>query len=303
MPRAPARGGSPPLKLSLQILDLEVVVRTEDAHIEQTLEVLRQTAHHRLLPARSIDYEIVAVAGGFEIVEDGSLLATAPYPIDVLMVLDGHVYAPALAPYAGTPAVLLHGACVRIGGTRLLLVGDRDPRRTALLLQMLSDGAGVEGDWHVLLDVGLVTTVARTFRLAQETVDALPEAAALVAGRPFVRDALGRVIWSFDPAAVGFAWELDTGPVEAVVVVESNPGGRSRLESRPRYETAQEVVAAVAAIPGEYGEAVPVGPRLAAVSRLVDACSCWRLRLGDLAEASTLLRRAFEGIENASAHD
>jgi len=292
VPRAPARRGPPPLKLSLQILDLEVVVRTEDARIAQTLEVVRQTARHGFPPSRSIEYEIAAVDGGFEIAEDGTLLATAPYPIDVLMVLDGHIYAPALAPYVGTPAALLHGACVRVGGTRTLLVGDRDPRRAAFLLQLLSDGAAVEGDWHVLLDEGLVTTVARTFRLAQEAVDALPAAAALVAGRPFVRDALGRVIWSFDPATAGFDWQLDAEPIDAVVVVESNPGGRSRLEPRPRYETAQEVVAAVAAIPGEYGEAVPVGPRLAAVSRLVDACSCRRLRLGDLGEASRLLRKA-----------
>lgn len=299
MPRAPERGGPPPLKLSLQILDLEVVLRTEDARIARTLEVVRQTARHGFPAARSIDYEITAVDGGFEIAEDGSLLATAPYPIDVLMVVDGHVYAPALAPYVGTPAALLHGACVRVGGSRLLLVGDRDPRRAALLLKLLSDGAAVEGDWHVLLDEGLVTTVARTFRLAQEAVDALPEAAPLVAGRAFVRDALGRVIWSFDPAAAGFPWELDAGPVDAIVVVESNPGGRSRLEPRPRYETAQEVVTDVAAIPGEVGDAVPVGPRLAAVSRLVDACSCWRLRLGDLGEASS----ALFGIENASERD
>lgn len=293
MPRAPARGRPPPLTLTVQILDLEVVVRTEDARIAKTLDIVRQTARHRFPTARSIEYEITAVDGGFEITEEGSRLVTAPYPIDVLMVVDGHVYAPALAPYVGTPAALLYASCVRVGGTRLLLVGDRDPRRAALLLQLLTDGAAVEGDWHVLLDEGLVTTVARTFRLAQEAVDVLPGAAALVAGRPFVRDGLGRVIWSLDPAAAGFDWELDAEPVEAIVVVESNPGGRSRLEPRPRYETAQEVVAAVAAIPGEVGDAVPVGPRLAAVSRLVDACSCWRLRLGDLGEASRLLQKAF----------
>ena len=293
MPRATARGGPSPLKLSVRILDLEVVVRTEDPRIAKTLDIVRQTARHRFPAARSIEYEITAVDGGFEITEEGALLATAPYPIDVLMVVDGHVYAPALAPYVGAPAALLYATCARVGGTRLLLVGDRDARRAALLLQLLFDGAAVEGDWHVLLHEGLVTTVARAFRLAQESVDALPEAAALVAGRPFVRDGLGRVIWSFDPAAAGFEWELDSEPVDAIVVVESNPGGRSRLEPRPRYETAQEVVAAVAAIPGEYGETVPVGPRLAAVSQFVDACSCWRLRLGDLGEASGVLHEAF----------
>ena len=114
-----------------------------------------------------------------------------------------------------------------------------------------------------------------------------------------MQDALGRVVWSFDPAAAGFAWEIDAEPVHAVVVVESNPGGRSRLERRPRYETAQDVVAAIGTIPGERGGPGLVGPRVAAASRLVDACSCWRLRLGDLDEASTLLR----GIEHGSASD
>jgi hypothetical protein len=292
VPRAPARGGPAPLRLSFQILDLQVTVRAEHPGVAETLRMLEQSAHHRFAPARSVEYVVAAGGEGFDVREDGSLIATVPYPIDVLMLLDGHVYAPALAPHAGGAAALLHGACVRVGGTRALLVGERDARWSALLVKLLLDGAAVEGDWYVLLDGGLVTTVARTLRLQEEVPDALPEAAALVAGRPFVQDALGRVVWSFDPAAAGFAWEIGTEPVEAIVVVESNPGGRSRLERRPRYETAQDVVAAVGALPGDRSGAGLAGARVAAAVALVDACSCRRLRLGDLDEASQLLQRS-----------
>lgn len=275
-----------------------MTIAADDEGVAKTLAVLRQSAHHAFPPARSVAYAVEADARGFDITEDGRLLTRAPYPIDVLMVLDGHVYAPALAPYAGTNATLLNAACVRVaGGARLLLVGDRDVPRSALLLELLIAGAAVEGDWYVLLHDGLVTTLARSLRLQQEVADLLPEAAPLLAEQPYVQDALGRVVWSLDPAAAGYRWEIAADPVDAVVVVESNPGGHSRLERRPRHETAQEVVAAIGSVPGERG--APVGERIAAACRLVDACSCWRLRLGDLETAVSLLA----SIEYASGTD
>lgn len=285
------------MKLSFQILDVQVTVAVDDEGVAKTLAVLRQSAQHAFPPSRSVEYSVTANGRDFVVAEDGELLARAPYPIDVLMVLDGHVYAPALAPYAGTAATLLAAACVRVGGARILLVGERDAGRSALLLQLLRAGAAVEGDWYVLLEDGLVTTVARTLRVQQDVLDLLPGAEALVAGLPFVQDALGRVVWSFDPAAAGFPWRIERERVDAVVVVESNPGGRSRLEQRPRHETAQDVVAAIGSVPGERG--APVGERIAAACRLVDACACWRLRLGGLEEAVSRLAT----IEYASGSD
>jgi hypothetical protein len=89
---------------------------------------------------------------------------------------------------------------------------------------------------------------------------------------------------------MGFPWEIRNDDIDVIVVVESNPGGRSRLERRPRHETAQEVVAAIYAV---------TGARIAAACRLVDACACRRLRLGDADEAASLLG----GIEGTSGSE
>jgi len=268
-----------------------VTVATDDESVAKTLGPLRQSARHPFPPSRSVEYTVTQNGRGFDVDEDGKLLTHAPYPIDVLMLLDRRVYLPALAPYAGTAAALLGAACAQIGETRLLLVGDRDVAGTALLLKLLTGGAVVEGDWYTLLADDVVTTVARSLRVSQDVVAAAPEAARLVDGQPFVQDALGRVVWSFDPTTRGLTWEIGRGAVDAIVVVESNPGGRSRLERRPRHEAAQDVVAAIDVIPGEQVRPQIVAARIAAACRLVDACSCWRLRLGDLDEAAALLGR------------
>lgn len=261
--------------------------------VARTLAFLTQSAHYRFPPSQAARYEVVQRDGEFDVIENDILLASVPYPIDVLMLLDSQIYAPALAPFADTHAALLRGACVRIGETRLLFVGDNDARRTALLLRLLMEGAAVEGNWYVVLRDGSLTTVARSLRLSQEVVDELPAAAALVEGRPYVQDAVGSFIWNFEPVSSSGAWELDSEPVQAVVSVESNPGGRSRLESRPHYEVAQEVIASIAAFPADRHGSGLVGARIAAASTLVDSSSCWRLRLGDLDASSTLLLEAF----------
>jgi hypothetical protein len=97
-------------------------------------------------------------------------------------------------------------------------------------------------------------------------------------------------MWSLDPTAAGFGWELPNAPVEGILVVESNSGGRSRLEQRPHYETAQELVAALGSVPGEQRESSLTAARVAALCRLADQSACRRLALGDLETASQLVR-------------
>lgn len=246
--------------------------------------MLDQAARYERPVSRSVEYAVTPSAGGFTVSEDGAVLTTQPYPIDVLVVLEARMYARAFARL-GSAAAVLGAACVGVEGGRLLLVGDVDVFHSGLLLALLRDGAAVEGDWCVVVEDGLVTTVAQALRIHEDALRTLPDVAALVEGRPFVQDALGRVLWSFDPTSVGLAWRLPTAPVEGIVVVESNLGGRSRLEPRPRFETAQEVVPAL-------DTSTVSAARIATVCALVDSCSCWRLRLGGLEEGARLLLSA-----------
>jgi hypothetical protein len=148
-----------------------------------TLAVLEQAARHDVSPTHTARYDATWDGRAFEVSEDGALLSRQPYPIDVLMVLEAQIYARALAPFAQTPAALVRAACIRVDGGRLLLVGDHDARRTALLLALLRDGAAVEGDWTVVVDGPSVRTVARPLRVQEEALESLPSAAGLVEGR------------------------------------------------------------------------------------------------------------------------
>jgi hypothetical protein len=265
------------------VLDLGVNITTEHTGIASIMRFVANDARHPSPAKDRVAFEVRETAHGFELFEDGIPVERLAYPIDALLRLTPRLYARAFAPYAGSRAALLFAGCARVGDNRLLLIGDEDSGRTALLARLLRAGHAVEGDWCVIARDGTVTPAARALHVDQQTLDA----ESLGEDRPFVQDALLRKVWHVDTGA-----ELRSGAIDAMVVVENRSGGRSRLEEAPQYETAQDAVAALGMFGGEPSPSPSVvAARVAEACAIVNGASCRRLKLGDLDEAVTLLGR------------
>src|SRR5690606_24196665 len=143
-----------------------------------------------------------------------------------------------LAALAGW--VRVHGVVLRIGGSRLVLIGESGAGKTTLALAALAAGHLAEGDESFLVRAGQVVAVPRRFHVKPGAEAVVPEAAGWLAAAPVLDG--DPPLRLFSPTAAGRAWTLPAGPVDHVVVLERT-GGPSTLEPASAAEVAPLVVA------------------------------------------------------------
>ena len=126
-------------------------------------------------------------------------------------------------------APLVHGATVRIGGRRLLLVGNKAVGKTTLCLHLLAKGHRVEGDEHlVVLDDGVMAR-PRSLRVKPGSFAVVRNLPAAIADTPAVPAWDGTPIHAVSPALFGTPWEIEQGVLDGLVFLEANRGGGSSI--------------------------------------------------------------------------
>lgn len=198
--------------------------------------------------------------------------------------LHAHLFQQSIDDLPGTP--VLHAACLRRGGRRLLLVGEKGAGKTTLTLRLLLHGYRIEGDENVFVRNGFVVARPRGLRIKQSSSQFLPELAGLLPQLGYLTDYLDQRIYNLDPRVLGFDWRIEEGRADIIILLRANHGGYSSIRSVPTMFLVQEIMREV----GLRAEA-----RGAAIGSIVTLCSGakgYDLSLGDHEQALRCIDRA-----------
>jgi hypothetical protein len=259
-----------------------VVIDTASEESAQVLMYLAQRAAHAFVAKRTMRYDVAVENGKWTVTEEGDVLCVAPDSRGVLESVYQRVHQRAFELASLSGWVRVHGAFATVNGRRVLIVAESGVGKTTLSSRLLFDGAIVHGDESVVLRHGLVAAVARPFHLKPGIEHLVPELESLLPSLPALDG--DPPIRAFDPTVAGFAWTIDQGPVDDVVVA-ARVDGPSRLISISATDAMPTIVDQVFRNQ-EQRRAV-----LREVAAVLRTARCWRLDLGAVDEAARLLER------------
>lgn len=122
---------------------------------------------------------------------------------------------------------IIHGGSLLVKGKRFLVVGDKGQGKSTLAIHLLARGHQVEGDEHVAIGEATVVARPRTLRVKTPSfamVRGLPEEVLQTAS---FQTWDGVRIHALDPSLFGRPWQIAESPLDAILLLESNHGGRS----------------------------------------------------------------------------
>jgi hypothetical protein len=186
--------------------------------------------------------------------------------------------------HPGSP--LIHGASVLVNGRRFVLTADKGSGKTTLSLFLLAAGFMVEGDEHVVLvPQGGVVARPRSLRVKPGSLRMVPDLPG-ISMLPMLSNWDGTRIFAVSPRIFGRPWTIRQGPVDGIIFIEANHGGRSVLKPMTPDAVFTSLMQTV------YFPRVSPLTETAMLRRLVATAPAWSLRLGDLTGAKFHLERA-----------
>lgn len=271
------------VELEFQLLWHAVAIRTESLDVVEALAFLAQQARQSVTVEATMRFDVQTTSRGHAIREERDIVDVVDSAHDVLDVLYRRVHDRAYAHASSQGWVRLHAGLATINGRRILAVGESGAGKTTLMLRLLFDGARVDGDEFVLLRGGAAIAYPRPLHLKHGMEAVIPELASIITRAP--RLPQDPPIWAFDPTEFGWPWEIDEGGVDAVVVVERAHGAASSIEAVSATGVMQQVVEQV--YPLHETKSVIIRE----VAAILQIAPCFRLRIGDVTEASRLLHQ------------
>jgi hypothetical protein len=265
-------------------LALRVLIRTTEREQFQALRFIECNPDIVPAPARDHVIAVEPFRGRYRILEDGH------ERVEVLghtAVVD-HVHRRVLSlSFAAKPdAGILHAACLRRNGRRVLFAGRESAGKTTLALRLVRAGYELEGDENVFIEKDGVTARPRACRVKETSLPLLPDLADTIASAPFYVDDMGVKTFNLDPRTAGSPWRIEKGPVDCVILLQPNHGGYSSIRQLPPIAVAEILVSEMGR--RENG----AGPPLGAIAELVSKTKGFDLSLGDHATALRCIDRA-----------
>lgn len=224
-----------------RLLPYEVNVTADDDRLASKVAYLANHAEQWAPLKRRLRYHVEG-RGPYDVFEDGERLESVPAPDDVLGVLYARCYGRVVDHLSVGGWVPLHAGLVTIARRRLLVVGHKGVGKTTLMLRLLHDGYGVEGDEMVFTRDGVAVALPRSFHLKPGTDALIPELGARFDDLPFTVTSDGYQVTAFDPGAEGFDWRLGIGPIDGAVVLRANHGGETSVRPLTTLEVVQYVL-------------------------------------------------------------
>ncbi len=242
-----------------------------DDEIERAARYLVQSAIQPEPARASVAFNVAKRNGGYEILRNGEPMDVQFDPLQVLYALYRRIERDALEAWPET--TVLHALTGSHRGEHFLLVGESHADRARVGLELLRLGADVLGDDLAILDGGMVIAYPRPLRVVGEEAS-LPAGAPPRDELPFAGTNRASGSWALDLAAAGVDWRITPARPESVIVLETNPGGQSRVRAIARRDMARIVI-------GRSESRGSPMTTIRAVANLVDGARCYALRLGD----------------------
>lgn len=263
------RGLRPPLRF--QVLWVSFEIHADDEAVWEQLRFLVQSATQPESPRVTVTYAARRCAQGFEISRGGVAFDVQFDPVGVFNAVSRATHGDVLAALPERAAVL-RAMTGRWQGERFIVVGESLWDRSRLALHLLARGAKIEGDELAFLHDGLLTPCPRPLRVCGPDVP-LPDGVPLRDELPFLGIDPATGSWALDLAAAGFEWRIISGPVDRIVLFETNYGGQTRLAPAPAHEAAR-ILMSCCDPRGNTAHAVR------SVTALTNGANCCRLWLG-----------------------
>ncbi len=228
-----------------------------------------------------LDVNVIPAADGYSIQFD-TIETTGD--LDVMLDAAHSIVRNVLLGDIGS-GVLLHGASLRVGGSNVVLIGDKATGKTTLSLKALASGIQVYGDEHVLISGPQLNTRPRTLRVKEGSIHVVTEMAAAIQQCPFLINWDGSKIYSMAPETSDVTWQLAPYSVDHFICLKPNHDGSSDLEQSSSDETFQ--MAMTQCFLPDEGR----GQSLAALHTTIGTAKCWNMRLGNLDQAIGMLQQ------------
>jgi hypothetical protein len=265
-----------------------IVLRTMDADVFHALRYLECSPEIEFHSPRELDIEVEQYRGRYRIIEDSKIPHEELAPESVVRYLHQRIFVLSIADRPEAP--VLHAACLRHDGRRLLLVGSEGSGKTTLTLRLVLAGYHIEGDENVFIDGRGVIARPRALRVKERALALLPEIADRIAGAPYMTDLHGRKIYNLDPKLIGAPWRIQEGEVDFVVLLRANHGGASSIRPLGPIAVGRELMAETGFPETGRGGAV------AALAGLTTRARAFDLSLGDAGQATGLINRLLAGV-------
>jgi hypothetical protein len=258
-------------------LDRRFRLQTPDRGVFEAVRYLDCTPDIAGPPPRDVVVSIEPFRNRFRIVEQGAGTREALDAPAVMEYLHMRLFA---CSFDDRPqAAVIHAACLRRDGRRLLLAGTKGAGKSTLALRLIRAGYEIEGDEHVLIEGSTMVARPRACRVKEAALAHLADMADVIVAAPFYRDNLNDRIFNVDPRALGSSWRIEAGEVSHVIALRPNHGGYSSL--RPLQPSAL-----VQFLLSETGwREAGRGASVAAVAALAGRAKALDLSLGDHATA------------------
>ncbi|MDR3471340.1 MAG: hypothetical protein P4M09_06580 [Devosia sp.] len=174
---------------------------------------------------------------------------------------------------------IIHGAAVIVGGKRFLLIAPKGVGKTTLALHLLARGHLVEGDEHLIVNADDVIARPRNLRVKATSFDIVEGLPAAIRDTPRIELWDGTLIHAVSPSVVGTRWIVAPGPLDHIVLLEPNRGGRSVAAPMSANDAFRALMA------NSYAPERGFGAAAARLRLLAVRTPAHRLWLGDLGQA------------------
>lgn len=242
-----------------------------------------QHADHDIPLVERVDMSVLWEDGEYRIGGGGAGVDTEFNLGTAVDTLIARMHHAALRPFATHTRI--HAASGIGPDGMVLLVGDKRSGKTTLAAHLLLQGFEMLGDELVLLRGGQAVTFPRRFYLRPAALDLLPGLGSLAGGAPSAEnDREGRMV-AVDPPMLGRPWRIRPAPIAAVVFIEPNHTGTSRIATCPKLEMVRQVLAQCSP-PASAGAGW-----VSDLCRTINRCTTVTAHLGDLPTATEALRR------------
>jgi hypothetical protein len=277
---------------TFQVLACEVSLATGCDDLAGKLDYVTVDAVQWFPRSRRVAYDVERTDDSYLVREDGDVCHRAGSADEAVIALFHRMHAATYREMAGCPR--LHAGCGAYAGAMFLAAGPKGAGKSTLMAKLVFEGFEVFGDEMVLGLGREVIALPRRFHLKPPALDLLPEVAAVADRLPFVLGDTGLKILAFDPTDAGRPWTIRPGTPAAIFFLEPNHAGPTTIEPCAKVVMTR-LLMTQSALDGADAAAW-----IRSIGALVRAADCYRLHVGDLSTAASLMQATLSTAATAS---